>query len=136
MFQLTLDEQTALRSHFATSNTMSSGRGGRRYLPYAFTEHGAIMAATILSSQRAAEISVYVVRAFVQLRELLASNVALARRLDEVEARLGKKLASHDKAITDVIEAIRVLMAPPTSRRRGIGFTADFSDTDSQSADG
>src|SRR5690242_11569890 len=64
MFQLTGEEQLALRSHFATSNNERSGRSGRRYLPYAFTEHGAIMAATILNSSRAVEMSVYVVRAF------------------------------------------------------------------------
>ena len=70
MFQLTEEEHRALRSHFATSNSVGPGRGGRRYLPYVFTEHGAIMAATVLSSPRAIEMSVYVVRAFVKLREL------------------------------------------------------------------
>ena len=71
MFQLTEEEFSALRSQFATSNAR---RGGRRYLPYAFTEHGTIMAATILNSSRATEVSVYVVRAFVQLRNLLSAN--------------------------------------------------------------
>jgi hypothetical protein len=87
MFQLTEDEHQALRSHFATSKT-PAGRGGRRYLPYAFTEHGAIMAATVLNSPRAVEVSVYVVRAFVQLRELLGSSRELARRFEQLEARL------------------------------------------------
>jgi hypothetical protein len=87
----------------ATSKTV--GRGGRRYLPYAFTEHGAIMAATVLNSPRAVEMSVYVVRAFVKLRELLVSNKELARRLDELEARIEKKLATHDQA------------SPPSSQR-------------------
>ena len=72
-------------SQFATSNEPAAGRGGRRHLPFAFTEHGAIMAATILNSSRAPQISVYVVRAFVQLRELVASNKELAMRLDELE---------------------------------------------------
>lgn len=81
MFQLTDEEFDDLRSQNATSNR---GRGGRRYLPYAFTEHGAIMAATILNSPWATEVSVYVVRAFVKLRELLASHRALAKRLEEL----------------------------------------------------
>lgn len=85
MFQLTAEEVTGLRSQIATSNV---GRGGRRYAPYAFTEHGAIMAATILNSPLAVEMSVYVVRAFVQLRDMLASNKELARRLDELERKL------------------------------------------------
>lgn len=122
MFQLTAEEVTGLRSQIATSNV---GRGGRRYAPYAFTEHGAIMAATILNSPLAVEMSVYVVRAFVQLRDVLGSNKELTRRLDELE----RKLASHDQAITGVLKAIRELMSPPPEpRRRGIGFTADFNE--------
>jgi len=126
MFQLTEQEQQSLRSHFATSKT-PSGRGGRRYLPYAFTEHGAIMAATVLNSPRAVEISVYVVRAFVRLREMLASNRELARRFDELEARLEKRLTAHDEAIAAILSAIRELMNPPEPKRRAIGFTADLS---------
>lgn len=122
MFQLTAEEITGLRSQIATSNV---GRGGRRYAPYAFTEHGAIMAATILNSPLAVEMSVYIVRAFVQLRDLLGSNKELARRLDELE----RKLASHDQAITGILKTIRELMSPPPEpRRRGIGFTADFNE--------
>jgi hypothetical protein len=83
------------------------------------------MAATILNSPRAVETSVYVVRAFVQLRELLASNTELARRLDELEG----KLRHHDEAITAILSAIRELMKPPTPKRRGIGFTADLEKT-------
>jgi hypothetical protein len=74
MFRLTAEENTTLRSQNATSNQSVKERGGRRYLPFAFTEYGAIMAATILNSPRATQVSVYVVRAFVQLRELLVSN--------------------------------------------------------------
>jgi hypothetical protein len=125
MFQLTDEEAEALRSQIATSK--SPGRGGRRYLPYAFTEHGAIMAATILNSPRAVEMSVYVVRAFVKLRELLGSNKELARRLNELEARIEKKLATHDQAIAAMLSAIRQLMNPPVPKRRPIGFTADLS---------
>jgi hypothetical protein len=91
-----------------------------RFPPYAFTEHGAIMAATILNSQRAVEMSVFVVRAFVRLRELLASNTALARKLDELE----RKYRHHDQAITAILSAIRELTNPQPPKRRGIGFTA------------
>ncbi|TLY88127.1 MAG: ORF6N domain-containing protein [Gammaproteobacteria bacterium] len=120
MFQLTAQEAATLRSQFAT---LKSGRGQhRKYLPYAFTEHGAIMAASVLNSPRAVEMSVYVVRAFVRLRELLATNRAFARKLDELESRL----QTHDEAITGILRTLRELMNPPASERRGIGFTADL----------
>jgi hypothetical protein len=127
MFQLNLEEVAGLRSQFATSKG-SDSRGGRRYRPYAFTEHGAIQAANVLNSARAVEMSIYVVRAFVQLRELLASNVELARRLDVLEARIEKKLTGHDEAIAAMLSAIRQLMNSPAHPRRGIGFTADLED--------
>lgn len=120
MFQLTTEDLAALRSQFAT---LKGGRGQhRKYLPYAFTEHGAIMAATILNSARAVEMSVYVVRAFVRLRQVLASNTALARKLDELE----RKYQHHDDAIKAILSAIRELMNPPQPKRRPIGFTADL----------
>jgi hypothetical protein len=97
-----------------------------RFAPYAFTEHGAIMTATILSSPRAVEMTVYVVRAFVQLREMLASNRELARRFAQLETRLDKKLTIHDEAIAAILSAIRQLMHPPVPKRRPIGFTADL----------
>jgi hypothetical protein len=123
MFQLTAAEFAALRSHFATSNEKPSGRGGRRYLPFVFTEHGTIMAATILNSPRATEVSVYVVRAFVALRELLSDNKELALKLRELETRLERKLDSHDQAIAGLIDAICELMKPPEpSKKRPIGF--------------
>ena len=125
MFQLTAQEAAALRSQFATIKT---GRGQhRKYLPYAFTEHGVIMAASVLNSPRAVEMSVYVVRAFVRLREMLASNRELARQFAQLEARLDKKLADHDEAIAAILSAIQQLMNPPSLRRRPIGFTADLS---------
>jgi hypothetical protein len=109
-----------LRSQIATSIGV---RGGRRYLPYGFTEHGAIMAATILNSPRATEMSVFIVRAFVELREALATHKELAKRFDELESRLKRKLATHDRAITGILEAIRQLMAPPEpAKKRRIGF--------------
>ena len=120
MFQLSETEHAALRSQIATSN---SGRGGRRYLPYVYTEHGAIMAATILNSPRATEMSVFIVRAFVELREAFATHKKLAERIDELESRLERKLATHDQAITGILEAIRQLMAPPEpAKKRRIGF--------------
>ena len=115
MFQLTAKEHADLRSQIATSNP---SRGGRRYLPYVFTEHGAIMAASVLNSQRAVEMSVFVVRAFVRLRELVSKNRKLAGKIDELD----RKLESHDTAITDLIEAIKELMAPEPASPRKIGF--------------
>jgi hypothetical protein len=127
-FQLTADEAAALRSQFATSKTSPIGRGGRRYLPYAFTEHGAIQAANVLNSPRAVEMGIYVVRAFVQLRELFSSNKELAKRLDQLEARIEKKLAIHDDAIAAMLSAIRELMHAPPPKHRPIGFTADLTE--------
>jgi phage regulator Rha-like protein len=115
MFRLSAEESDALRSQSATSKT---GRGGRRYAPYAFTEHGAIMAATVLNSERAVEMSVFVVRAFVRLREMLATNQQLASKIDELEQRLD----THDASIQELIEAIRELMAPDPASGRRIGF--------------
>ena len=123
LLELTAQEFGHLKSHFATSSW-----GGRRKLPLAFTEHGAIMTATILNSPRAVEMSVYVVRAFVQLRELLSSNKELAKRLDQLEARIEKKLATHDEAIAAMLAAIRELMHATPPKRRPIGFTADLNE--------
>jgi hypothetical protein len=122
MFRLTRTETEALnRSQIATG---SQKHRDPRFPPYGFTEHGAIMAATILNSPRAVEMSLYVVRAFVRLRELLASNTALARKLNELEG----KLKNHDEAITAILSAIRELMNPPAPKRRGIGFTANIDE--------
>jgi UDP-N-acetylmuramate-alanine ligase len=126
MFQLSREEAERSRSQIATLN---SRRGYNiKYLPHAFTEHGAIQAANVLNSARAVEMGLYVVRAFVQLRELLASNKELARRFEQLEARLDKKLADHDDAIAAILSAIRQLMNPPRPKSRGIGFTADLSE--------
>ncbi len=121
IFELSAEEFTNLKSHFATSSW-----GGRRKRPLAFTEHGAMQAATILNSPRAVQMSVHVVRAFVRLRELLSSNRELARRFEQLEARLGKKLIEHDEAIARILAVIRVLMQRPEPQHRGIGFTADL----------
>ena len=125
-FQLTAAEAAASRSQ---SVTLKAGRGQNiKFLPYAFTEHGAIMAATVLNSSSAVKMSIYVVRAFVQLRELLSSNKELAKRLDQLEARVERKLATPDDAIAAMLSAIRALMHPQAPKRRGIGFTADISE--------
>ena len=84
------------------------------------------MLSSVLGSERAIAVNIEVMRAFVQLRGLLASNKELARRFDQLEARLDKKLADHDDAIAAILSAIRQLMNPPTSKRRGIGFTANI----------
>lgn len=114
MFQLENQEFAILRSQFATSSW-----GGRRYLPLAFTEHGALMAASILNSAHAIEVSVYIVRAFVQMREALVAHKEIGKRLDELERKVG----THDRAIGQILEALRQLTRPPeTPKRRRIGF--------------
>ena len=123
LFELTTEEFANLKSRFATSSW-----GGRRKRPLAFTEHGAIQAATILNSPRAVEMSVHVVRAFVKLREVLSSNRELARRFEQLESRLDSKLTQHDEAIAAILSAIRELMRPQDPPRRGIGFTANLAD--------
>lgn len=116
MFQLSPGEWESLRSQIATSKP---GRGGRRTPPFVFTEHGAVMAANVLNSPTAAQASILVVsRAFVRLRQLLSSHEALARKLEALE----KKYDGCFKAVFDTIQA---LMAPPQSKRRRIGFTAE-----------
>ena len=119
MFQLTLQEKTEVVTncdHLARLK-FSPAR------PYAFTEHGAIMAANVLNSPRAVEVGVYVVRAFVKLRELVITHKELARKLAELEQKVG----THDEAIRQLIEAIREFMAPPPepARRGKIGFARD-----------
>lgn len=118
MFQLTAKEAETLRSQFATSN---AGRGGRRYLPFAFTEHGALMLANVLNSERAAQTSVMVVRAFVRLRQLLSSNAELARKLESLEKK-------YDAQFKVVFDAIRQLMSPAAKPKREIGFHVKYDD--------
>jgi hypothetical protein len=128
MFQLTNQEVAILRSQFATSSSDARrlAWGGRRYTPHAFTEHGALMAAMVLNSPRATEVSVYVVRAFVELRDSVVAHKELAKRLDELESRLERKLATHDQAIVGILDAIRQLMVPPEpTQKRRIGFVQD-----------
>jgi hypothetical protein len=117
MFQLTVEEADALRCQIGTSK---EGRGGRRYLPYAFTEQGVAMLSSVLRSERAVQVNVAIMRAFVGLRRMLAGNEALARKLGELERRL----EGHDQAIKSLFDAIRELMTPPVKPRREIGFHA------------
>jgi hypothetical protein len=113
-FQLTRQEFTNLISQIA----ISSSYGGRRKLPWVFTEHGAIMLASVLNSPVAVQASVQVVRAFVRLREMLASNRELAQKLADLERKLG----GHDAAIRNLFEAIRQLLNSPEPPRKQIGF--------------
>lgn len=110
--KLTATEWSDLKSQSAIS---SSGWGGRRSLPFAFTEHGVAMLSSVLNSERAIRVNIEIVRAFVRLRGLLAANAGLARRLDELERK-------YDAQFKGVFEAIRQLMAPPVPPRRRIGF--------------
>jgi len=111
MFQLTVDEAETLRSQFATSN----GRGGRRYIPYVFTELGVAMLSSVLNSERAVQVNIAIMRAFVRLRELAASHKDILQRLDEMEGK-------YDQQFNVVFDAIRALMEPPKIPRRRVGF--------------
>lgn len=119
MFRLTRrerDELVANCDHLSRLKFASA-------MPCAFTEHGALMAASVLNTTRAVEVSVFVVRAFVQLRETLGAHKELTKRLDELESRIERKFSSHDQALAGILEAIRKLMTPPESaKKRRIGF--------------
>lgn len=115
MFQLTEKEEEFLRLQFATSNR---GRGGRRHLPYAFTEHGAVMLAAVLNNPIAVDASIQVVRAFIRLRQMLTSHVELSRKVDALERK-------YDGQFRSVFDAIRQLMSPPISPKRRIGIISD-----------
>lgn len=110
LFQLNREEFVNLRSQIATS---SSGHGGRRFLPYAFTENGAVMAANVLNSPQAVRMSVFVVRAFVRMRELLSGSRELAAELKRLDAKLTARLDVHETAIVDVLRRIMKLLDPP-----------------------
>lgn len=112
MFTLTKKEYDSLVLQSATSK---GGRGGRRKLPLVFTEHGVIMAANVLNSATAVAASVQVVRAFVRLRQMLASNAELSGRLDDLEKK-------YDRQFKVVFDALRQLMSPAAPPRKEIGF--------------
>jgi len=133
-FQLTREEYDNLISQIAISSSediarkadaasssqfvMSSGYGGLRKMPWAFTEHGALMAATVLNSPRAVQMSLFVVRAFVQMREELKAHATVFKRLAEID----KKLVTHDVILRDVYEKLRPLLNPPEIPRKEMGF--------------
>src|SRR5687768_3450827 len=108
-FQLTLKETDSLRSQIATSNQ----RGGRRSLPYVFTEHGALQAANILNSARAVQMSVFVIRAFVKMRETLLATRDLSKKLAILEKQLTRRLDSHEAAIVHVLQDLMLILNPP-----------------------
>src|SRR2546430_7343098 len=114
MFQLSAEEADGLIFQVGRSK----GRGGRRHLPYAFTEEGVAMLSGVLRSKRAVTVNIAIMRAFVKLREILETNRDLAQKFAELESRVGK----HDKEISAIIDAIRQLMAPPEKPKREIGF--------------
>ena len=116
MFQLTDEEAAALIFQSGRSNP----RGGRRHNPFAFTEQGVAMLSSVLRSERAVQVNVAIMRAFVGLRRMLANNDSLSRKLAELERQLEK----HDQGIKSLFDAIRGLMSPPTKPRRAIGFHA------------
>jgi hypothetical protein len=122
MFQLTQQEADGLRDYWDSTalrsqNVTSNGRGGRRYLPLAFTEQGVAMLSSVLRSPRAVQVNIAIMRAFVKLREILATHRDLARRFEEMESK-------YDAQFRVVFDAIRQLMTPPKQPRRRIGFAA------------
>ncbi len=114
MFELRKKEFENLRSHFGTSSW-----GGTRYTPMAFTEQGVAMLSSVLNSDRAIEVNIAIMRAFVQLRKMIDSHSELSRKLSDLERKLG----DHDEQIQAIFEAIRQLMAPPDKKKRKIGYT-------------
>lgn len=118
MFELSNQEVRDLRPQFVTSSW-----GGRRTTPCVFTEQGVAMLSSVLRTPRAIAVNIEIMRAFVRLREMFAANVELAKRLDELEARIDTRLADQDQAIVEILRAIRQLMSPPAvTPKRKIGF--------------
>ena len=118
MFELSAQEAVFLTSQNAISNT---GRGGRRTLPYAFTEEGGAMLSSVLKSERAVQVNIVIMRAFVRLRQMIANHSALAKKIDELE----RKFQAHDSQLQSVFDAIRVLLKPaPLPAKRRIGFVS------------
>ena len=116
MFRLTAEEAECLR--FQNGMSKNRGRGGRRHLPYAFTEHGVVMLCSVLKSERAVQMNVLIVRAFVRLREMLATHKDLARKIEDVE----RQQKEHGQQLAGVYAVVRRLIVPPRKRKRPIGF--------------
>jgi len=135
MFRLTAEEAEILRSQFVTSSgdpalrsqfvTSSESHGGRRYLPYAFTEHGVAMLSSVLNSSRAVKMNITIIRAFVRLRELVAASGDFPRRLEQVETGL----RSHGNTIGVLVDEIKKMKQPAVSPKRRIGFVAEGNGT-------
>ena len=121
MFQLSQEEAQSLRFQIGMSKP-GGGRGGRRYLPYAFTEHGVAMLSSVLNSERAVAMNILIIRAFVKLREILATHKDLARKIEELELRQEVQ-ASHIANIYKIVKSLK--SRPREPRRRPIGFLAD-----------
>jgi phage regulator Rha-like protein len=121
MFRLTPEEASAWQRLRSQIVTLKRGQH-LKYLPYAFTEHGAIMAATVLNSPKAVQMSLFVVRAFVKMRETLASHAELAEKLDELESKLSARLDDHEKAILHLLRQVKNIVSPAYKRKRQIGF--------------
>jgi hypothetical protein len=119
VFQLDMEEASTLR--FQSGIAKSAGRGGRRYLPYVFTEQGVAMLSSVLRSRRAVEVNIEIMRTFVRLRQLLSANRELAQKLAQLEGKIGV----HDEQIQAIFNAIRQLMAPPETKKRKIGFLVE-----------
>ena len=115
MFQLTPEEFKSLRFQIGISK---KGKGGRRYLPYVFTEQGVAMLSTVLHSKRAILVNIAIMRTFVKIREILSTHKELAYKLSQLE----RKIEKHDEEIRTIFDAIRQLMSPPTKRKHQIGF--------------
>ncbi len=115
MFRLTPEEAESLRCQIGTSKER---RGGRRYLPFVFTEHGVVMLSSVLKSERAVQMNILVVRAFVKLREMLASHKDLAHKMIHLE----RQQRSHGQQLAAVYTMVRRLMEPPRKRKQTIGF--------------
>jgi len=134
-FLLTDQEVTNLRSQFATSSyegirsqIAANSHGGRRYRPYVFTEHGAIMAANVLHSKQAIQMSVFIVRAFIRMRQMLVEQRSLARKLAELEKELTARLDVHETAINEMLRQIKRLLSPPPEPeppKKRIGFLVE-----------
>ncbi|HEX9663753.1 MAG TPA: ORF6N domain-containing protein [Candidatus Binatia bacterium] len=119
VFRLTVEEASALR--FQSGISKVAGRGGRRYLPFVFTEQGVAMLSSVLRSRRAVEVNIEIMRAFVQLRRFMSAHREMAQKL----AQLERKIGAHDEQIQAIFNAIRQLMAPPEAKKRKLGFLVE-----------
>jgi hypothetical protein len=125
MFQLSAEEFSNLKSQFVMS---SGGHGGRRKRPLVFTEQGVAMLSGVLRSDRAIAVNIEIMRAFVELRRVAGSFDGLQKRLDQMELDIGARLSEHDEQLRQIFEALRQLIAPPSSTKRPVGFRVRESD--------